>query len=101
MNRDTYEHMQNSRPCTRLARTHADAHEDKHPRAHMSERSSDVRARASTDTKHTKALRTHDTARHHAAGTRAEATYYPALARHPSAHPGAPTMSPRHRTLVN
>ena len=71
----------------------------------MSERSSDVRARASTDTKHTKALRTHDTARdelaiHHAAGTRADATYYAALARHPSAHPGAPTMSPRHHTLV-
>ncbi len=72
----------------------------------MSERSSDVRARASTNTKHTKALRTHDTARykhaiHHAAGSRAEATYYAALARHPSVHPGAPTMSPRHRTLVN
>ena len=72
----------------------------------MSERASDARARASTDTQHTKALRMHNTARdalaiHHAAGTRAEATYYITLARHPSAHPGAPTMSPRHRTLVN
>ena len=72
----------------------------------MSERPSDVSARANTDSYHTKSLRTHDTARdalaiHHAAGTRAEATYYPTLARHPSAHPGAPTMSPRHRTFVN